>query len=83
MQKLDLLRCKTDIIIAVVPNNTAHNLAQRVNMYLILYRRINNDGAEVVFSGTKVWPIQSNGRSQDIITRLAIHTGLHREISAG
>ncbi|KAE8148347.1 hypothetical protein BDV25DRAFT_141870 [Aspergillus avenaceus] len=73
---------RPDIIIGFVPNNSAHNLAQWVALYLSLYRRIHGEGAEVVFPGTKSWTIQSNDSSHDSIARFAIHASLHPEVSA-
>ncbi|KAF9888470.1 hypothetical protein FE257_008577 [Aspergillus nanangensis] len=74
---------RPDIIIGFVPNNSAHNLAQWIALYLSLYREIHGEGAEVVFPGTKSWSILSNDSNQDTIARFAIYASLHPEASAG
>ncbi|KAF7596042.1 hypothetical protein BBP40_003822 [Aspergillus hancockii] len=48
---------RPDIIIGFVPNNSAHNLAQWLALYLSLYHKIHSEGAEVVFPGAKSWTI--------------------------
>ncbi|GES63973.1 hypothetical protein ATEIFO6365_0008004300 [Aspergillus terreus] len=73
---------RPDVIIGFVPNNSAHNLAQWVALYLSLCRKLYGEGAEVFFPGTKSWNILSNDSCQDTIARFTIYASLHPEISA-
>ncbi|PKY04967.1 hypothetical protein P168DRAFT_251949, partial [Aspergillus campestris IBT 28561] len=71
---------RPDIIIGFVPNNSLHNLAQWIVLYLALFRYIHGPGTEAIFPGTaKSWKALSNDSSQDIIARFCIHLSLHTE----
>ena len=73
-----------DVVVGFVPNNNIYCLAQALALYLSLVRKIDGEGAQVVFPGTmESWNIKSNDSSQDIIARFAIYASLHPDISGG